>query len=267
MTAFGDRMKRYESAGEQVLPSRIPVIIRLDGNSFSNLTNRNFEKPFDRRFEEAMNQAAISVMHYCSGSQIAYVQSDEITVLLRNDQTDHTDPFLANRTQKLSSLTAAKASVAFNKSLENETEAVFDSRVFVVPKSDVINNFLWRQLDAFKNCVSSTAYYGLKEKFGRKNAQRLLHGKSTDQRKEIIFKKLGVSVKDIPTHRKRGRCIFNETREVSLSESMDSEKLERLISKGHIDDPDKKVKRSFWKVDNEIPKFNEDRNYIGKYLS
>lgn len=264
---FGDRMKEYERASEQVLPARLPVILRLDGNSFSKLTDRKFKKPFDQRFETAMNEAAISVMDYCSGSQVAYVQSDEITILLRNDQSVHTDPFLGNRTQKLASLTAAKATVGFNRALENETEAVFDCRVFVVPPSEVVNNFLWRQLDAFKNCVSATAYYGLKEKYGRKKAQRMLHGKSTDQRQEIIFQELGINVNDIPTHRKRGRCIFNETRSVTLRETMDQEKLETLIERGHVDDPDKKVQRGFWKIDEEIPKFSEDRNYIGKFLN
>lgn len=31
---LGDRMKRYESVSDGYLPSRMPVIVRLDGNSF-----------------------------------------------------------------------------------------------------------------------------------------------------------------------------------------------------------------------------------------
>lgn len=258
-------MKEYERASEQILPARLPVILRLDGNSFSRLTNLNFEKPFDERFEQAMNEAAISVMDYCSGSQVAFVQSDEITILLRNDQTNQTDPFLANRTQKIASLTAAKASVGFNKALDNETEAVFDCRCFVVPENEVVNNFLWRQLDAFKNCISAFAYYGLKEKYGRKAAQKKLHGKSTDQRQEIIFQELGMNPNALPTHRKRGRCIFREKKEVSFKDFMEPEKLNELSEKGHID-PNGTTMKSFWNVDNEIPMFSSDRDYISKYL-
>src|SRR5690606_6640342 len=147
-----------------------PVIIRLDGNSFSRLTRvLKLEKPFDERFNRAMDAAAIAVLEYCSGAQVAYVQSDEITILLRNDQTHETTPFLGNRTQKITSLTAATAAVAFSQALAAElgleardgVRAIFDARVFVVPPAEVNNVFLWRQFDAFKNSVSTYAYWEL----------------------------------------------------------------------------------------------------------
>src|SRR5690606_15755000 len=48
---LGKRMKCYERAAEAVLAPRLPVIIRLDGNSFSRLTRKlRFNKPFDERF-------------------------------------------------------------------------------------------------------------------------------------------------------------------------------------------------------------------------
>jgi len=174
MDSMGDRMKSYETASEQILPIRLPVILRLDGNSFSRFTKVNdFKKPFDEKFDAAMNAAAKAVLSYCSGSCVAYLQSDEMTILLRNNQTVDTDPFLGNRTQKLTSLTAAKASVAFNRALtmfDIDAQAVFDCRAFVVPHYEVQNVFLWRQFDAFKNCISAYAYYKLKEKYGRKTA-------------------------------------------------------------------------------------------------
>lgn len=272
---MGERLKSYERVAENVLPSRLPVIIRLDGNSFSRLTKvLKLEKPFDERFNRAMDAAAIAVLEYCSGAQVAYVQSDEITVLLRNDQTHETTPFLANRTQKIASLTASTASVVFNQVLARELgldvgdgpQAIFDARVFVVPSAEVNNAFLWRQLDAFKNSVGSVAYWGLVKKYGRKSAQKMLHGKSTAQRQELIFQEFGFNFNDLPAHWKRGRCIVRKTYEVPVADLMPAPQFERLVASGELQ-PGQTTMRSSWVVDRDIPRFNHDKGYIGRFLS
>lgn len=265
------RFKGYEEVSEQILPARLPVIIRLDGNSFSRLTKvTGLQKPFDPRFVEAMDAAATAVLEYCSGAVLAYCQSDEISILLLNDMSVGTEPFLGNRTQKIVSLCAAKASVAFNRVMHGhdiETEAVFDGRVFVVPPSEVVNYFLWRQKDAYRNCIHGYAYHGLADKFGRKMAQKKLHGVSTSGRVDILSQELDVKEGDIPTEFQRGRCISRKTYEVPISEVMPPEKFKELVESGKIDDPDKMVTRSEWEVDREVPKFNEDREYLEKFLT
>ena len=267
---LGDRMKRYEQAFDQALPARLPVILRLDGNSFSRLTSREaFDKPFDDVFAETMDAAAVAVLEYCSGAQVAYSQSDEISILLRNDQSNDTEPFLANRIQKLTSLCAAKASVAFNRELSangTDTEAVFDCRAFVLPPHEVNNYFLWRQRDCFKNCISTFAYWGLRNEYGRKQAHSKLHGLSTDERQELIFQELGVNPNDIDTRFKRGVCVFRERYETELRETLDPEKLDRLLEQGHVDSPEEPVIRSRWVVDEEIPRFGKDQTYINSFL-
>lgn len=268
---FGDRMKGYEAGWDFRMPARLPVILRLDGNSFSKFTKSvGFEKPFDERMFEAMWAASRAVMNYCSGAQIAYTQSDEITILLRNDLTLNTQPFLANRVQKISSLCASVASVAFNRELwmleDWDTDAVFDCRVFVVPPAEVTNVFLWRQLDAFKNCVSAYAYYMLAEKYGKKTAFNMLHKKNTAEKQELVFQELGINVDKLPTHWKRGACIVRNTYDVSLIEAMGTEKFNKLLADGKITDPDKMVTRSSWEIDREIPRFDTDRNYIERFL-
>lgn len=259
-SSLGDRIKGYESASEQVLPNNIPVIIRLDGSNFSKLTDQYFDKPFDERFESAMNQAALSVMKYCSGAQIALVQSDEVNILLRNDQRSDFDPFLSNRTQKLASLTASKASVAFNTKLRElniEGKEVFDSRAFVVPKSEVLNVFIWRQEDAFKNCVSSIAYFGLKEKYGTDKANDILYEKDLDERQEIIFQELGKNVNNVTTSRKRGRLIYKVKEKEKNENYFSEEKYEKLLTNGYIESGGYVV-RSKWKIDNDPPRLTSD---------
>ncbi len=259
-SSLGDRIKQYESVSEQVLPNNIPVIIRLDGSNFSKLTDQYFDKPFDEEFESAMNQAALSVLRYCSGAQIALVQSDEINILLRNDQSSDFDPFLSNRTQKLASLTASKASVAFSSKLREfdiKRNEVFDSRAFVVPKSEVVNVFIWRQEDAFKNCVSSIAYFGLKEKYGTEKANDTLYEKDLDERQEIIFQELGKNVNNVVTSRKRGRLIYKVNEEEKYESYFSDQKYEKLLSNGYIEKGGHVV-RSSWKIDNNPPRLTSD---------
>lgn len=276
---FGDRMKKYEAVTDFKLPIKLPVILRLDGNSFSKFTKQmGFKKPFDEDFADAMWEATKSVLKYCSGAQVAYVQSDEITVLLRNDQTPDTDAFLANRLEKICSLVASTASVTFcnylNKNWveyhknslnncnldEGFISAAFDLRVFVVPPSEVNNAFLWRQQDAFKNCVSSVAWYGLGEKYGKKTAQKMLNELSTNQRQEIIFQELGMNMNDYPTKYKRGVCIYRENVEVPIESVLDAEKIAKFNKQGQM------VTRTNFVVDENIPLFNQDTNYINKFL-
>lgn len=258
----GDRFKEYEKAGELVLPSREPVILRLDGNSFSKFTKQHFEKPFDDRFEQAMNAAAIAVLEYCSGCYFAYVQSDEISIMLLNDQTEKTSPFLANRTQKLASLCASKASVAFNRSLREQNvgdfDAVFDCRAFVVPEEEVSDLFQWRQEDCYRNGIASTLYHTLRGKWGRKTAHKWMQGKGV---RAYIRKleELGISLDDIGEHRLYGRVIERDTFEVLKKDLMPAEAFQKLLDDGRIKDESETAIRSTWGVQKETPWFSDSR--------
>lgn len=267
---FGNRMKEYERTWDFKLTNRLPVIIRLDGNSFSKFTKKmNFEKPIDERFVDAMAETTKAVLEFCSGSQFGYFQSDEITIFLRNDLELNTDSFLANRIQKICSLVSSVASVSFCNYLNENKQtgqiknvyAVFDCRVFVVPETEVNNVFLWRQMDAFRNYVNSFAYWKLKDKYGTKEVQKLLFKKKTNEVQEIIYKELGVNINDMPVKYRRGIGMIKKEKEVLIDNIVKPEILEKF--------PDKKgtyIKRNEWECDYNIPRFNEDKNYINKFL-
>lgn len=76
--------------------------------------------------------------------------------------------------QKICSITASMATFAFNKSFasyvdklnddgslksfyQNKIEmgALFDARCFNIPKEEVVNCIIWRQLDGMRNAISS----------------------------------------------------------------------------------------------------------------
>lgn len=221
--SLGDRMKRYESACKTILPPRLPIILRCDGKAFHTIT-KSLKIPYDERFIDSMNIAAIKLCKEIQGAQLAYVQSDEISVLIHGYKRFNSQSWFDNEIQKMVSISAAIAAVTFTQhSFEYlHKPAYFDSRVFVVPEADVCNYFLWREQDASRNSIQMLArsLYSHKECY-EKNSVEL---------QEMCFLK-GKNWNNEPTFFKRGRCIIvKETTE---------------------------QQRTQWIVDNEIPIFRK----------
>ncbi len=162
--SFAERMKGYEQASSNVLISRMPVIIRVDGKNFSKLTS-GLKKPFDTGITRCMHAAAMRLVTEVQNCKVAYQQSDEISLLLVDFQTLTTQPWFDNNIQKLAAVSAALATAGFAQEffrvfpeLANEKKLpVFDGRCFNIPREDVTNYFLWRQRDAVRNSVSMAA--------------------------------------------------------------------------------------------------------------
>lgn len=264
-------MKGYEAAFDHRLPARLPVVLRLDGNSFSDLTRRlGLAKPFDERMVAAMVAATTAVLTYAGGAVLGYTQSDEISVLLRNDRSSDDQPFLGNRVQKLVSICAATCTDAFGRALREQgldaPPLAFDARAFVVPPAEVNDYFLWRQRDAFKNCVSAVAHYGLAEKVGPQAAHARLRGVSHKQRQELIFQELGLNVNDLPTRHKRGVCVRRTSTRQAIREVVGEARYAELLAAGHVQ-PDQVVERHAWQADFEIPRFDGSPAYVEGLLS
>uniref|UniRef100_A0A6M3JVN6 Putative tRNA-His guanylyltransferase n=1 Tax=viral metagenome TaxID=1070528 RepID=A0A6M3JVN6_9ZZZZ len=162
MEALGDRMKaNYENRARYKLTRRTPVVIRLDGKAFHGIT-RKCERPFDDGFANAMGMTALELCQQIQGAKCAYIQSDEISILLTDFEKLTTDAWFDYNLQKMVSVSAGIASVVFTMAWENSVweiadYAIFDSRAFNVPKEEVANYFVWRQKDWIRNSVSMLA--------------------------------------------------------------------------------------------------------------
>jgi tRNA(His) guanylyltransferase len=259
--SLGDRMKSYEDCYRTTLPIRMPVILRIDGKAFHTYT-QGCKRPVDPGLVECMNLTAIELCKKVQGCQIAYVQSDEISLLLTNYQEIDTQSWFDNNLQKMVSISAAIASVTFTTNSDKIwgedcveggdgypicrdiiKPAYFDSRAWVMPKEDVTNYFLWRQQDATRNSVQMLArtLYSHKQ----------LENKSNPELQELCFQK-GVNWNDCPTSQRRGRCIVKTK---TMKEGKNPKTGEVF-----------QAERTEWVVDNEIPIFSQDRLYLDKYV-
>jgi tRNA(His) 5'-end guanylyltransferase len=165
------------------------------------------------------------------GCVIGYTQSDEITLILIDYQTLTTSAWFDYEVQKLCSVGASMATMKFNQefhknvlqycgehigldcedSIKYETilqsaaakGAMFDCRCFNIPKEEVTNLILWRQLDATRNSIEMVgrAYFSHKE----------LMYKNTDKIQDMLWNKFKINWNDFPTKYKRGStCIKDE---------------------------------------------------------
>jgi len=198
---LGDRMKKfYEDRTRFFLPRKTFTLIRVDGKAFHTYT-RGLNKPFDYQLISDMDETAMYMCKNIQGAKMAFVQSDEISILLTDTDKITTDAWFDGNIQKMSSISASLATAKFNALRPNQI-ALFDSRVFTIPTwVEVENYFIWRQQDTVRNSIYSVAQslYSHKE----------LHNKTTNQMQELCFQK-GINWNDLPAKLKRGRLIVKE---------------------------------------------------------
>lgn len=152
------RMKeQYEDRFRLMLPRRTYTIVRVDGRAFHTWT-RGMDRPYSHALMAAMDSTALALCDQIAGSQIAYVQSDEISILLTDFSKIDTHAWFDNNLQKLCSISASIATAEFNAQWAGMRPAHFDSRVFQIPDPvEVANYFVARQKDATRNSVAMLA--------------------------------------------------------------------------------------------------------------
>ena len=197
----------YENRSRFSLPLRSYTIIRVDGKAFHTYT-KGLQRPFDDGLMEDMDATAAYMCKNIMGAKFAFVQSDEISILLTDFEGIGTQAWFDNNVQKMCSVSASMATRAFNECRLARLApncmkwAEFDSRVFQIPSaSEVANYFIWRQQDTTRNSVSSVAQslYSPKQ----------LHGKGVSDMQEMIFQK-GINWNDYAPRYKRGRMVTKE---------------------------------------------------------
>ena len=202
---FGDRMKTYERLAESQLILNLPIVVRLDGKSFSKYTSR-LERPYDLKLIELMQNTCKHLMKISHNIKVAYQQSDEITLIISNDYDNPVE--YSGRVQKLCSILAAECSVYFATHayiLENalHDHPVFDCRIFNVPDwVEASNAVLWREQDATKNSIQLAG----QSNFSHKEMQ----GLKNNQVQEKLLLEKNINWNDYPASFKRGSYIKRE---------------------------------------------------------
>ena len=246
---LGKRMKEfYENVSKINLVRRMPVAIRLDGKAFHTFT-KGFKKPFDEVLIQAMQKTMKYLCENIQGCVIGYTQSDEITLILVDYKKLISSAWFDNEVQKICSISASMATLEFNRRFSNciltylqtnnsdrkygdtlikaiNKGALFDSRVFNIPKEEVCNLLYWRQLDAIRNSIQMLG----QSEFSHKE----LHNKSCNDIQDMLMIQKNINWNNLETTKKRGSCCIRNKNE----------------------------DKHGWIIDNEIPIFSENRSYV-----
>lgn len=205
-SSIGDRMKdNYENSTRLTLPRRSYTIIRIDGKAFHTYT-KGLERPFDDGLIEDMDATAAYLCKNIMGAKCAYVQSDEISIVITDFETIATEAWFKNNLQKMCSISASMATMKFNELRFNRGSkklAMFDSRVFQIPqKAEVENYLISRQQDATRNSIASVA----QSLYPHEELKKI----NSDKQQEMIFQK-GINWNDFSSRKKRGGLVIKET--------------------------------------------------------
>ena len=287
---LGTRLKTsYEEVPKIRLYKRTPVAIRIDGKAFHTFT-RGFKKPFDEILIKSMQETMQYLCENIQGCVLGYSQSDEITLILQDYKTLTTSAWFDYEVQKICSISASMATMAFNKFfhsniieyiLSKESFESIDKGLPMLPY--IINDYFVKTDDekdyvltllkaAEKSAMFDARCFNIpKEEVtnlvfwrqldaARNSVQMVgqayfshkeLQNKSCSDIQDMLMEKYNINWNDFPTTQKRGSCAVRMT-----------------IQNPNVDPKDGAYPRDVWCIDNEIPQFKgEGREYIEKRIN
>lgn len=286
---LGTRMKTfYENIPKTRLMRRTPVAIRLDGKAFHTFT-KGFQKPFDIVLMDAMQNTMKYLCENIQGCVFGYTQSDEITLILIDYQKFTSDAWFDYEVQKMASVSASMATMAFNNFFESnvakenriftdewldngdfnpkykdkelqklwlthkrasEKGAMFDARCFNIPKEEVTNLIYWRQLDATRNSIQMV---------GQANfSHDELQGKTCSMIQDMLMTERGINWNNFIIPCKRGTACIKVGKKIT-------ENVERVPQPFGEDKVTTTIieERPIWIIDRNMPILKgEDRKYV-----
>jgi len=227
-TSLGDRMKQYERNHKYYLIKKVPVIVRIDGRAFHSL---KLDKPYDLNFYEVMKVVAKGLLEQVQNCKLAYSQSDEISLLLFDNAGPRTECFFDNNIQKIVSITASIAAARFNKTCYYNDWWPLPKTKDIVFDSRVFNMPI-HEVENYFIWRQQDATRNSIQMLGRAHfSHKELHKKNVNDIQDMLMLQKDINWNDTQTYFKRGWCITKNG------------------------------------LDEEIPIFTQDRNYIRKHLS
>ena len=230
METLKEKCEALRATTDYRLPKKTYVMVMIDGKNFSRLIKNKYEKPFDDKFINMMNEVAIYVCKNVQGCKFAYTQSDEITFVLTDFETEETSAFFDYRLCKMLSIIPSLATAKFNQLvalnlldtpcssedikqiIKHMSFAQFDCKVWNTDNfNDVFAYFLWRQIDCVRNSKQQAAQTYLSHKE--------LLGKHTDEQVQMLLEKKGIDWNEYSDGKKYGRFIYKEQVEKEIPNS------------------------------------------------
>ena len=289
---LADRMKSYEKQSRSLIDPTHYIIIRVDGKAFHTYT-KNMQKPWDDGLVDNMVETTKYLCENVPTCVFGYTQSDEISLILKPSP----QPYFNGQVQKIVSIVASMATAKFTQSrivteyknvvyqedcdvssiairdfIEGVDLAHFDARILGIElQNEVVRYFIWRQRDAIRNSIQMLASYYF--------TQKEMHKLNTDILRGMISARVcdGFTAwEDIDISKQRGTGVLKHTELWQRNDNPLAPYTGTYIKDvtnegGETCCTDTMKKQGFytrkkWKIDLNIPIFEENWDYIFKIL-
>lgn len=286
---LGCRMKDfYETIPKTRLMRRTPVAIRIDGKAFHTFT-KGFKRPFDDILIKTMQETTKYLCENIQGCVLGYTQSDEITLILTDYKTFTTEAWFNYEVQKICSIAASMATMAFNKFFSENIEIFFNEEFHRQGLGDKLN-FETREEweEVYENLEKKYEIYYNKQNLAMFDARcfnipkeevtnliywrqldatrnsiqmvgqanfshKELHGKTCNNIQDMLMEQKDINWNDFPAYQKRGSCVIKNK---IVCEPWGNRMLSNEVPEGH------------WFIDKDTPIFKEQgREYIEKLIT
>lgn len=249
MTKLKDRISLYEEVSDYKLLPKLPIIISLNGRSFSKMTNL-LKKPYCPNFAECMYATALKLSMEIDGAIFSYCFNDEIIIIARNDQTLDTETWYNNNIQKISSVTASIATLHLNRCI-NELDLnltgdpTFTSKIFTVPNvTEAINVLVSKQQQCFYQSVQLACFYELLNKnYDNNSIKEMLQGTSLDEKIQLLNQECNIDFNNYPLAFRRGIACYKHPKSID------------------------NIIKYKWAVNYELPIFTKEQSFLSNQMS
>jgi tRNA(His) 5'-end guanylyltransferase len=214
--SLAERQESYKSSYDYEIIKKLPIIIQLDGRNFSKIT-KNLTKPYSYEISRVMHESMLYTLVDVQGCVFAFTIADEVSFVLRNDQTLETEPWLNNKVQQMASSVASAFTLAFYKfafalDLESELsgDPIFKAHAWAVPNiSEAANYLIYRQQEGYKSALRLACLHNMSKQLGYKQAFELIQGKSIEEKTSLLLKHTGINFEEFYcSHFYHGVCAY-----------------------------------------------------------
>lgn len=249
MSTLKDRIESYKQAANYKLLGRLPLVIVVNGRSFSKLTSL-MDKPFSTQIAECMCATLLRLTQEVDGAVFGYSFNDEIVLITRNDQNLDTNPWYDNDIQKIASVVSSISTLHFNNhanalDLNLIGEPVFTTNVFAVPNvMEAINVMVSKQQQAFQSSIHFACLYELLKKYDKNEIKDMLAGTGQDEKIQLLLQECDVDFNEYPSIFRRGVACY------------------RTPKVFHVDNTD--VIKNKWTLNTELPIFTREHSFLNQ---
>lgn len=255
MDSLRDRYEEYESAYAYRLTKRLPLIIKLKLKNIKRLS-ANLDKPFCTLFYDVMSNTMLYTITSIQDAVFGYFYHDTIIFILKNDKFLNYEPWYQNNLQRIISSVSSFATIGFYRSTELFGDGInligegtFETNIFALPNiTEVLNYIILNQRDCRKLAVTSALQAALQLKMDKNKVLSILKDKSYEDKIDILKEYEDISfLDDYPLLFIQGVATYKIPVFISIN--------------------NKTEQRNKWVLDDSLPDFLEDKDFLYNILS